>query len=209
MSKSIIKKDEILASLIKLIYSGAALCIIYFAGRGYLQWLDQSPLFKIESIKITGSNYLSDEEILKYLDEQGIKRVKTNDGYKVELHVWGTGTPFREFLFAEDMAAACIYLMENIDFKDMVKVSNIRNDEIRNVSVNIGTGTEISIKGLAYKVKEIIGFKGEIMWDSTKPDGTPRKLLDVTLLETLGWRYSIKLEEGIGLAYHDFLERYE
>lgn len=143
----------------------------------------------------------SDEEILKYLDEQGIKRVETNGGQKVELHVWGTGTPFREFLFAEDMAAACIFLMENIDFQDMIKVSNIQDDEIRNVSVNIGTGIEISIKDLAYKVKEIIGFKGDIKFDPSKPDGTPRKLTDPGKLHALGWRHKIELDEGIKLVY--------
>ncbi len=148
----------------------------------------------------------SEEEIINYLDEQGIKRVKADDGYKVELHVWGSGTPFREFLFAEDMAEACIYLMEDIDFKDMIKVSNIQNDEIRNVSVNIGTGIEISIKDLAYKVKEIIGFNGEIKFDPTKPDGTPRKLTDPSKLHALGWKHKVDLEEGIKLVY-DFYKK--
>ena len=143
----------------------------------------------------------SEEEIVKYLEDQGIKRVEENGGYKVELDVWGSGTPFREFLFAEDMAEACLYLMEEIDFKDMIKVSNIQDDEIRNVSVNIGTGIEISIKDLAYKVKEIVGFEGEIKFDPTKPDGTPRKLTDPSKLHALGWKHKVELDEGIKLVY--------
>lgn len=102
--------------------------------------------------------------------------------------VWGTGKPLREFLHASDMADACVYLMQNY------------NDE---GFVNIGSGEEISIKDLAYLIKEIVGFKGEIVFDETKPDGTPRKLLDSSKLNTLGWNYSIPLREGIQQVYHE------
>lgn len=102
--------------------------------------------------------------------------------------VWGTGTPLREFLHATDMANACVYLMEHYNEKGFV---------------NIGTGVEISIKDLAYLIKEIIGFEGEIVFDESKPNGTPRKLTDITKLTNLGWKYSIELREGITKVYNE------
>ena len=102
--------------------------------------------------------------------------------------VWGTGTPLREFLHASDMADACVYLMEQYDAKGFV---------------NIGTGIEISIKGLAELVKNIVGYTGAIVFDTTKPDGTPRKLMDVTKLENLGWKFNIALEQGIQQVYSE------
>ncbi|MEW5676070.1 GDP-L-fucose synthase [Flavobacterium enshiense] len=111
---------------------------------------------------------------------------KVNGVHQVE--VWGTGTPLREFLHASDMADACVYLMQTYDEKGFV---------------NIGTGTEISIKDLAFLVKEIVGFAGEIVFDITKPDGTPRKLMDVSKLTGLGWKYSIEFRDGIEKVYKD------
>jgi GDP-L-fucose synthase len=143
----------------------------------------------------------SESEIVTYLEKFGIKRTNGN----VELHVWGSGTPFREFLWAEDMADACVFLMENADFKALVRVSDIKNDEIRNTHLNIGSGKEISIKNLAHLVKDIVGFQGEIKFDPTKPDGTPRKLTDPGKLHALGWKHKIELEEGIKLVYDYYL----
>lgn len=105
-----------------------------------------------------------------------------------EVLVWGTGKPLREFLHASDMAAACVYLMQNYNEEGFV---------------NIGSGEEISIKDLAYLIKEIVGFQGEIVFDTTKPDGTPRKLMDSSKLNGLGWSYSIPLREGIEQVYHE------
>lgn len=144
----------------------------------------------------------SEEEIVDYLEKFGIKR---NNG-NVELHVWGSGTPFREFLWAEDMADACVFLMENADFSDMVRVSDIKNNEIRNTHLNIGSGKEISIKELAYLVKEKIGFKGDIKFDPTKPDGTPRKLTDPGKLHELGWKHNIELPDGIEMVYKHYIK---
>lgn len=110
-----------------------------------------------------------------------------------EVVVWGSGTPLREFLYSEDMADACIHLMETYEGNDFF---------------NIGTGKEISIKGLAELVKEIVGYEGKIVWDSTKPDGTPRKLLDVSRLEKAGWTYKTELRDGIEKAYKWYLENY-
>jgi GDP-L-fucose synthase len=109
-----------------------------------------------------------------------------------EVVIWGTGTPKREFLYADDLASACFFLMENY------------NDSS---PVNVGTGTDISIAELATLIQTIIGFEGSIVYDHTKPDGTPRKWLDVTKLNSLGWKSRIGLEEGIRLAYADFLNK--
>jgi len=108
-----------------------------------------------------------------------------------EMTLWGTGSPMREFLHADDLAEACLFLMKNYNESELV---------------NIGTGEDVTIKNLAALVKQIIGFQGEIIWDSSKPDGTPRKLMDVSKLHGLGWHHKIALEEGIKLAYQDFLK---
>ena len=107
-----------------------------------------------------------------------------------DVTIWGTGTPKREFLFADDLAEACFYLMQNYDEEGLV---------------NIGTGEDISIKDLALLIKDIIGYEGKIIFDTSKPDGTPRKLMDVSKLNSRGWHHKIELEEGIKLAYEDFL----
>ena len=118
---------------------------------------------------------------------------KKNDVPFVEL--WGTGTPLREFMHVDDMAAACIHIMKNIEAKTLY-------EDWKLTHINIGTGEEISIAGLAELVAEIVGYKGEIRFDKTKPDGTPRKLLDVTLLENLGFKHQITLREGITEVYN-------
>jgi GDP-L-fucose synthase len=106
--------------------------------------------------------------------------------------IWGSGSPKREFLFADDLADACYYLMQNYDEPGLV---------------NIGTGEDISIKDLALLIKKITGFEGEISFDTSKPDGTPRKLMDVTKIHDKGWHHKIELEDGIKLAYKDFLAK--
>ena len=106
--------------------------------------------------------------------------------------IWGTGTPKREFLFADDLAEACYFLMQNYSEPGFV---------------NIGTGEDISINDLALLIKTIVGYEGEINYDASKPDGTPRKLMDVTKLHNKGWTHKIELEEGIKLAYKDFLSK--
>jgi len=107
-----------------------------------------------------------------------------------KMTLWGSGTPMREFLHADDLAEACLFLMENYNEAELV---------------NIGTGEDVTIKNLASLVKQIVGFQGEIIWDTTKPDGTPRKLMDVSKLHGLGWHHKIALIDGIKLAYQDFL----
>ena len=105
---------------------------------------------------------------------------------------WGSGSPLREFLYADDMAAACVFLMEHYDGEPFV---------------NVGYGSDVTIRELANTVKSAIGFEGEIVWDTTKPDGTPRKLMDSSRLLAMGWKPKVDLTTGIRLAYQDFLQR--
>jgi GDP-L-fucose synthase len=110
-----------------------------------------------------------------------------------EVVIWGSGSPMREFLFADDLADACFYLMQNYSEPSLI---------------NIGTGQDITIKDLALLIKNIVGFEGDLVFDSSKPDGTPRKLMDVSKLHSRGWKHSIELDEGIRLAYADFLKKH-
>jgi len=110
-----------------------------------------------------------------------------------EVVVWGTGSPRREFLFADDLAEACVYLMLNYSGRELV---------------NIGTGEDVTIKELALLVKEVTGFEGDLIFDTSKPDGTPRKLMDVSKLHSLGWKHYVELKDGISLAYNDFKEKH-
>ena len=116
---------------------------------------------------------------------------KVNNSEAVE--VWGTGTPLREFLYVDDMADACVFLMENYDGEQ---------------HVNIGTGEEVSIRELAETVKEVVGFEGELVFNTEMPDGTPRKLTTVDKLHGLGWKHKVSLDKGIRLAYNWFLENF-
>jgi GDP-L-fucose synthase len=155
----------------------------------------------------------------------------TSTKLPVSLTLWGTGSPYREFLYVDDLADACIFLMQNIDFKDLVFSSSepyaLRTEPssssssppapsslpssphaprplplaIKNTHINIGTGKDLTIKDLALLIKGIIGFQGQINWDNTKPDGTFRKLLDVSKINKLGWKEKLSLEEGIRNIY--------
>ncbi len=122
-----------------------------------------------------------DREIEKILEECGITSEK--------VILWGSGEPYREFLFVDDLADACIYLMENYDAEDIGEF------------VNVGTGRDLQVRELAEIVKSVVGFEGDILWDRNKPDGTPRKLLDVSRINKLSWRAKTSLKEGIGKTY--------
>lgn len=135
----------------------------------------------------TNDNYdLENSHVLPAMIRK-FHEAKINGNPTVE--IWGTGSPKREFLHADDMAAACVFLMQTYNEKGFL---------------NIGTGEDISIKDLAFLVKRIVGFEGELVFNTSKPDGTPRKLMNVEKLHALGWRHSIELEEGIRSAYQDF-----
>ena len=110
------------------------------------------------------------------------------------VELWGTGSPFREFLYVDDLADACVFLMEKHDYSEIGEF------------INIGSGKDITIKDLAVMIRDIVGFRGEILWDSTKPDGTPKKLLDISRIKALGWGPKTSLEEGIRKTYEWYLK---
>ena len=122
--------------------------------------------------------------------------------------LWGTGSPLREFLWSEEMADASVHVLLNVDFKDTFKENyNVDHiNEIRNCHINVGTGKEISIKAVAELIMKEIGFKGELRWDATKPDGTLKKLTDPTKLHELGWHHKIEIDEGVHLLYQWYLQ---
>lgn len=128
-------------------------------------------------------------------DKEQIVSVLAKYGIEIgKLSLWGTGNVFREFLWSEDMADASVHILLNVDFKDTYSSSE---KEIRNCHINIGTGKEITIRELAEKIKKEIDYKGTILWNSDKPDGTPRKLTDVSKLHSLGWQHRVEIDEGI------------
>ena len=129
---------------------------------------------------------------------------KRNDTLRVE--IWGSGKPRREFLYSEDMADACVFLMESRDFKDTY---DSNEKEIRNTHINIGTGVDISIRKLAETIKKIVGYEGELYFNDTKPDGTMVKLTDPSKLHALGWRHKVELEEGTRKVYEWYLANVE
>lgn len=176
-----------------------------------------NPTDKLRAIigegNVDGNN--DKERILKALAYYGIENNKVT--------LWGTGSPLREFLWSEDMADASVHVLLNVDFSDVIgieKYSSVfygaktdgavdRNNsegrggaipslgEIRNCHINVGTGKELTIKALAQLVVEAVGFVGEVVWDATKPDGTPRKLIDVSKLHSLGWTHKVEIEDGV------------
>ncbi|KAA1288398.1 GDP-fucose synthetase [Leptospira interrogans serovar Geyaweera] len=115
-----------------------------------------------------------------------------------EVVVWGTGKPLREFLYSDDMGHACVFLMKNYD---------VTGDPKGGEHVNVGSGIEVSIRELAETIKEVVGYQGLLTFDLTKPDGTPRKLLDVSKLHKMGWKHQVELKEGIRLAFEDYLRK--
>jgi GDP-L-fucose synthase len=137
------------------------------------------------------------ESIIEILNKHGVR--KTADS--VEVEIWGSGTPMREFLYSEDMADACVHIMERVDFKDTYDNSQ---KEVRNTHINIGTGQEISIKELAETIKDIVGFKGMLYFNTSKPDGTMRKLTDIEKLNNIRWKSKGKIQAEIS----NVLEQY-
>ena len=137
----------------------------------------------------------SKEDILAILKKYGIS--------ETEVTLWGTGTPLREFLWSEEMADASVFVMEHVDFKDTYKEGS---KDIRNCHINIGTGKEITIRQLAERIVETVGYQGKLTFDSSKPDGTMRKLTDPSKLHSLGWHHKIEIEEGVRRMYEWYLK---
>ena len=152
-----------------------------------------------ETLKVDASS--SESEILPALAYYGITPEAVT--------LWGTGAPMREFLWSEEMADASVHVLLNVDFKDTYDTSVKNSDgitEIRNCHINVGTGKEISIRQVAELIMSEIGFKGELRWDSSKPDGTMKKLTDVSKLHSLGWQHKIEIDEGVHRLYEWYLK---
>jgi len=225
-----LEKSHVLPALIRKIHIGKALESVKWEAlsvKGDENWeIIKKDLNKLPIEGIDGN--ASKEEILEVLQKYGIKSLNaqslTLNAPQVSIEIWGSGKPMREFLWSEDMADACVFLMEKINFSDIIQsqITNHKsqitsqsdksceslnaqrltlNTEVRNTHVNIGTGIDISIKELAETIKEIVGFKGELYFNADKPDGTMKKLTDVSKLHGLGWKHKVELREGIEKMY--------
>lgn len=183
-----LEKSHVLPALIRKIYLGK--CI------EENNWKEVKRDLNIRPIEDVGGN-ANKKELIDILSKYGIttSNIKSN---KIKVEIWGSGKPMREFLWSEEMADACVYIMENINFGDIV---DLNQKEIRNTHINIGTGKEISIRELAYLIKKKIGFKGELVFNTAKPDGTLRKLTNVSKLHSLGWHHKIAVDEGVERIY--------
>ncbi len=174
----------------------------------------------LKKYPIEGVNDTSGEtEILSILFKYGIEKSSESRAEgtgqnpepgtrnNVTITLWGTGSPFREFLYVDDLADACVFVLNNVDFKDLAfgpAPSALSSEPIKNTHINIGTGKDLTIKDLAELIQRIVGFKGKLEWDSSKPDGTPRKLLDVSKINQLGWKERVSLKEGVISIYSKY-----
>ena len=182
-----LENSHVLPAMIRKVH--LAKCLYENNWQAVRQDLDRRP---VEGIN--GSNS-TDEEILLTLARYGISPEAVT--------LWGTGTPLREFLWSEDMADASVYILLNIDFKDTVPAGC---RDVRNCHINIGTGKELTIGELATKVIATVGYRGSLHWDSHYPDGTPRKLTDVSKLHSLGWHHKVEIDDGIRRLYRWYVE---
>lgn len=159
--------------------------------------------------KIYLAKLLNEKNYEAVLKDTGFKTIEEANTYlssfgvsNKSVEIWGTGKPKREFLWSEDMADACVFIMESRDFEDTYAEGQ---KEIRNTHINIGTGRDVSIAELAGTIREIIGFKGDLVFNSDKPDGTMRKLTDVSKLNDMGWKHTVELNEGVRKLYDWYL----
>jgi GDP-L-fucose synthase len=146
----------------------------------------------------------SEKEILNKLEKYGIKSINGN----VQVEFWGTGSPKREFLYSDDLADALVFIFERLNFVDLIEDPNALNAEvknIRNTHINVGTGRDITISDLVELISTVTGYKGNIEWDSSRPDGTSQKLMDVSKINSLGWKEKTSLKEGIEEVYNWYL----
>ncbi len=191
-----LEKSHVLPALVRKIHLGK--CLEENDWNTIRKDLNQRPIEGIDG-------NTTEKEILEILAKYNVNPPKGGKNGTVE--VWGSGAPMREFLWSEEMADACVFVMENINFKDVVPTASSEEPkpEIRNTHINIGTGKEISIKALAEMIKKTIGFQGDLVFNSSKPDGTMRKLTNVSKLHSLGWHHQIEIEEGIRKIYNWYM----
>ncbi len=199
-----LEKSHVIPALVRKMHLGMAL--------ENMDWHSIRKDFNILPIeKVSGSS--SVDEILSILDKYGVRSRINEDGQSlIEVEIWGSGKPKREFLWSEDMAEACVHLMENNDFNDIVRLGKSgdfidEKNEVSNAHINIGTGIDVSIKKLASMIKQMVGFKGNLVFDQNKPDGSRRKLTDSSKLHSLGWKHRVELEEGIRKMYKWYIKQ--
>ena len=180
-----LERSHVLPALIRKNYLGR--CLENDDWEAINNDLDKNP---IEGVDGSSSNEEISEVLLKY----GVS--------KDSVEIWGSGKPMREFLWSEDMADACVFLLENRNFKDTF---NAENTEIRNTHINIGTGIDVSIKDLANLIKKEVGYKGSFIFNRSKPDGAMKKLTNVSKLNSLGWKHKTSLEKGVKKMYSWYL----
>jgi GDP-L-fucose synthase len=191
-----LKRSHVMPALVRKIFLGR--CLETNDWKSLRKDLHKNPIEK-------ANDSSSEEEILKILSSHGvfINKTAVNDGKpKVSVEIWGTGQPLREFMYSQDMADACVFIMENTGVNEIVRLQNKTKPKLEHAPhfINIGTGEEITIKDLATKISKIIGFTGNLVFDSTKPDGTLRKVTDITILRKIGFNHKYSLDKGI-LAY--------
>lgn len=204
-----LEKSHVLPALIRKLYLGK--CLEEGNWKNIAADLNKRP---VEGV----NGKASQEQILSVLAKYGLRKVEKDGVERSEVEIWGSGTPMREFLWSEEMADACVFLMEHVDFKDVVSQEKaecaeatkasapLSMPEIRNTHINIGTGKEVSIKQLAELIQSTIGFKGQLVFNTSKPDGTLRKLTDVSKLHSLGWKHKIEIEEGIQQMFNWYIK---
>ncbi len=194
-----LEKSHVLPALIRKIYLGK--CLEDNNWEAIRNDLNKRPVEGINS-------YAGADEIIAVLAKYGISVAKSESDSEnvISVEIWGSGNPLREFLWSEELADACVFVMETVNFSDLIKPDQ---KEIRNTHINIGTGKEISIKNLAYLIKGKIGFKGNLFFNTAKPDGTMRKLTDPSKLHSLGWHHKIEIEEGVERMYKWYTGNYD
>ncbi len=190
-----LEKSHVLPALIRKLHLGK--CIENGDWEAIRRDLNENPIDAID-----GNS--SKDEILLVLKKYGVEYLEsgTSTSKKTSITLWGSGKPRREFLHADDLAKACNYIMENIDFKDVYH----DDKEIKNTHINIGCGIDQSIRELAESIQKIVGYHGEIKWDAKKPDGTFQKLLDISKLNALKWSPKISLTQGLNSVYNNYLK---
>lgn len=209
-----LKKSHVLPALLRKIHLGK--CLEEGNWPAVRKDLDKNPVENVNGES-------GEKSIVGILEKYGIKILdksipgKENSEFnvnqsarrRVSVNVWGTGTPLREFMYSLDMAAACVFVMEHADINDIIKLNKLSDNEHDYHSqhfLNIGTEEEISIKDLALRIKKLTGFKGDIVFDESKPDGTMRKTIDVSLLKKLGYNHEFNLEKGLKETYTNYLK---
>jgi len=180
-----LEKSHVLPALLRKIYLGK--CLKNKDWKSIRSDFDKNPIERVTGLS-------SNEAILEILAKYGVK--------EDVIDIWGSGNPKREFLWSEDMADACIFLFENRDFEQTF--SDV-DQEVKNTHINIGTGIDISIKELAEQIKITIGYKGSFNFDISKPDGTMRKLTNVSRIHALGWKHTVSLDKGVEKMYAWYL----